>query len=52
MLQETIEGKWVKSFADVFRLCAVKPGEVVAIVSEFAVAPDPYATFGIGIVPA
>ena len=34
MLQETIEGKWVKSFVDVFRLCAVKPGEVVAIVSE------------------
>ena len=34
MLQETIEGKWVKSFTDVFRLCAVKPGEVVAILSE------------------
>ena len=34
MLQETIEGKWIKAFADVFRLCAVKPGEVVAILSE------------------
>src|SRR5829696_3393963 len=34
MLQEAIEGKWVKAFADVFRLCAVKPGEVVAILAE------------------
>jgi 2,5-dihydroxypyridine 5,6-dioxygenase len=34
MLQETIEGKWVKAFVEVFRLCAVKKGEVVAILSE------------------
>src|SRR5215203_2462924 len=34
MLQENIEGKWVKAFADVFKLCAVKKGEVVAILSE------------------
>ncbi len=39
MLQETIEGKWVKAFADVFRLCAVKPGEVVAILSETQTRP-------------
>jgi len=39
MLQEGIEGKWVKVFADVFRLCAVKPGEVVAIVSESQTRP-------------
>jgi 2,5-dihydroxypyridine 5,6-dioxygenase len=34
MLQEKIEGKWVKSFVDVLRQCAVKPGEVVAVLSE------------------
>jgi 2,5-dihydroxypyridine 5,6-dioxygenase len=34
MLQERIEGKWIDSFAGVFRLCAVKPGEDVAILSE------------------
>lgn len=39
MLQEAIEGKWVKAFADVFRLCAVKPGEIVAIVSESQTRP-------------
>jgi 2,5-dihydroxypyridine 5,6-dioxygenase len=39
MLQEKIEGKWVKSFVDVFRLCAVKPGEVVAILSESQTRP-------------
>jgi 2,5-dihydroxypyridine 5,6-dioxygenase len=39
MLQETIEGKWVKAFTDVFRLCAVKPGEVVAILSETQTRP-------------
>ena len=39
MLQETIEGKWVKAFTDVFRLCAVKPGEVVCILSETQTRP-------------
>ena len=39
MLQEKIEGKWIKSFVDVFRLCAVKPGEVVAIISESQTRP-------------
>src|SRR6058998_3367048 len=39
MLQETVEGKWVKAFVDVFRLCAVKPGEVVAILSESQTRP-------------
>jgi len=34
MLVERIEGKWIEAFEDVFRLCAVKPGEVVAILSE------------------
>ena len=34
MLVERIEGKWIDAFRDVFRLCAVKPGEVVAILSE------------------
>src|SRR4051794_1715529 len=39
MLQETVEGKWVKAFVEVFRLCAVKPGEVVAIISESQTRP-------------
>lgn len=34
MLVERIEGKWIEAFRDVFRLCAVIPGEVVAILSE------------------
>ena len=34
MLVERIEGKWIESFKDVFRLCAVKPGEIVAVLSE------------------
>ena len=34
MLVERIEGKWIEAFRDVFRLCAVKPGEVVAVLSE------------------
>lgn len=34
MLIERIEGKWIEAFKDVFTLCAVKPGEVVAILSE------------------
>jgi 2,5-dihydroxypyridine 5,6-dioxygenase len=34
MLQETIEGKWIKAFVEVFRLCAVKPGDVVAVLAE------------------
>ena len=34
MLVERIEGKWIEAFRDVFRLCAVKPGEVIAVLSE------------------
>ena len=34
MLQENIEGKWVRSFVEVLRNCAVKKGEVIAILSE------------------
>src|SRR5262245_11934212 len=34
MLQERIEGKWIETFAGVFRLCQVKPGEDVAVLSE------------------
>lgn len=34
MLIERIEGKWIRDFVDVFGLCNVKPGEVVAILSE------------------
>lgn len=34
MLREQVEGKWVADFVEVFGLCKVKPGEVVAILSE------------------
>ncbi len=34
MLQERIEGKWIETFAAVFKRCDVKPGEDVAILSE------------------
>ena len=34
MLQERIEGKWIDTFAGVFRRCDVKAGEDVAILSE------------------
>ena len=34
MFSDRIEGKWVKNFIDVFRMCGVKPGEIVAILSE------------------
>lgn len=34
MLQERIEGKWIDSFVETFRLCDVKEGEVCAILSE------------------
>src|SRR5262245_14856041 len=34
MLQEHIEGKWIETFAGVFRLCQVRAGEDVAIPSE------------------
>lgn len=34
MLIERVEGKWVADFVEVFGLCQVKPGEVVAILSE------------------
>lgn len=34
MLIERPEGKWVADFVEVFGLCKVKPGEVVAILSE------------------
>ena len=31
---DRIEGKWIDTFVDVFRLCKVQPGEPVAILSE------------------
>ena len=34
MLVERIEGKWIEAFKEVFELCRVQPGEVVAILSE------------------
>ena len=34
MLIERIEGKWIRDFVEVFGLCNVQPGEVVAILSE------------------
>ncbi|HEY0746012.1 MAG TPA: hypothetical protein VGD63_04880 [Steroidobacteraceae bacterium] len=34
MLSDRIEGKWIDTFADVFRLCKVEAGEPVAILSE------------------
>jgi len=34
MLTDRIEGKWIDVFADTFRLCGVKPGDAVAILSE------------------
>ncbi|MEZ5514010.1 MAG: hypothetical protein R3F58_09100 [Steroidobacteraceae bacterium] len=34
MLNDRIEGKWIDTFADVFRLCKVEAGEIVAILSE------------------
>lgn len=34
MLIERPEGKWVADFVDVFGLCKIEPGEVVAILSE------------------
>lgn len=34
MLVERIEGKWIEAFKEVFRQCAVKPGEIVAVLSE------------------
>lgn len=34
MLADRIEGKWIDAFARTFELCQVKPGEVVAILSE------------------
>lgn len=34
MLVERVEGKWIESFCEVFERCAVKPGEVVAVLSE------------------
>ncbi len=34
MLSDRIEGKWIDTFADVFRLCKVQSGETVAILSE------------------
>src|SRR5688500_8880726 len=34
MLVERIEAKWIEAFKDVFRQCAVQPGEVIAVLSE------------------
>ena len=34
MMQERIEAKWIRAFEAVFGLCAVEPGDPVAILSE------------------
>jgi 2,5-dihydroxypyridine 5,6-dioxygenase len=34
MFADRIEGKWIDLFAELFRRCAVKPGETAAILSE------------------
>ena len=34
MLRDHVEWKWIETFAHVFQLCKVEPGEVVAILSE------------------
>jgi 2,5-dihydroxypyridine 5,6-dioxygenase len=34
MLADRIEGKWIDAFAQVLALCALKPGDVAAILSE------------------
>ena len=34
MMQERIEAKWIRAFETVFGLCAVEPGDAVAILSE------------------
>jgi 2,5-dihydroxypyridine 5,6-dioxygenase len=34
MLRERIEAKWIDCFAEVFGLCKIEPGDVVAILSE------------------
>ncbi|MBK8741163.1 MAG: peptidase M29 [Betaproteobacteria bacterium] len=34
MLIERTEGKWIELFADVFRQCAVQPGDAIAILAE------------------
>lgn len=34
MLRDHVEWKWIETFAHVFGLCEVQPGEVVAILSE------------------
>ena len=33
-MSERIEAKWIASFAEVFRLCGVKPGDACAVLSE------------------
>ncbi len=33
-MNQRIEAKWIDSFADVFRLCGVKPGDACAVLSE------------------
>lgn len=34
MLDDRIEAKWIDAFAAVFVLCAIKPGDIVALLSE------------------
>src|SRR6201991_1619515 len=34
MLSDRIEGKWIDAFCEIFERCAVKPGDVAAILSE------------------
>ena len=33
-MKDRIEGKWIDTFVNVFKLCAIEPGDVVAILSE------------------
>src|SRR6201991_5358340 len=34
MLADRIEAKWIDAFCEIFERCAVKPGDVAAILSE------------------
>ena len=34
MLAERIEAKWIDAFTHTFELCKIRPGDVVAILSE------------------
>src|SRR5436309_15564265 len=34
MLSDRIEGKWIDAFCEIFERCAVRPGDIAAILSE------------------